>query len=489
MASFMSSLLQVISPKKRGKKGGQAETSTFDRNAQDGVITAPLYREHTQDLFETRQINDSRDLMETLFEHDPDVSAALNAFLTLANTPMVITVRNFEGEIDREGLKTVDQIVTKLCRQLDYSLGFQSKSDFETLNSEFRFMALLRGTICSELVLNKALEPDNLRHIDARTIKWVEKASGEYKPIQESPNGDTEINLDIPTFFTAFFRRNPSKIYTKSFFVSSINTIAARHSVINDLYRIMRITGFPRVDVTVIEEVLRKNAPQSAQNDENSMREFINGELGRITNAFANVRSDQAMVHTDSIQPKIINDKNPAASLQVGEVIEVLNAQNQAALKSMGTILGRGQSGTNTASTEARLFSMSADELNVPVAEIWSKVLTFALNLSGVQGIVHCKFAKSEMRPETELEPQFVAKSARLKQDLSLGLITDDEYHLKMYGRIKPEQAPELSGTGFMDQAKAEVDVSDISPNDDPLGQSITPDGNKIANSNGVKTS
>ena len=39
----------------------------------------------------------------------------------------------------------------------------------------------------------------------------------------------------------------------------------------------------------------------------------------------------------------------------------------------------------------------------------------------------------------------------RLQKDLSLGLITDDEYHWSMYNRPKPANAPELSGTGFLE--------------------------------------
>ena len=81
-------------------------------------------------------------------------------------------------------------------------------------------------------------------------------------------------------------------------------------------------------------------------------------------------------------------------------------------------------------------------------------------------------------------------RAARLKADLSLGLITDDEYHLQMYGRLAPDSAPVLQGTGFdlpAGPSPLAENAQNISPNSDPLGRSVTPDGNKMAKSNGIK--
>lgn len=89
------------------------------------------------------------------------------------------------------------------------------------------------------------------------------------------------------------------------------------------------------------------------------------------------------------------------------------------------------------------------------------------------------------MRPDTELEPQLVVRQSRLLQDLSLGIITDEEYHLKMYNRLPPPSAPKLSGTGF--NSKQETKAADVSPNSDPLGRAVSPEGSKVAKDNKVK--
>ena len=71
---------------------------------------------------------------------------------------------------------------------------------------------------------------------------------------------------------------------------------------------------------------------------------------------------------------------------------------------------------------------------------------------------------------------ELTLKSARLRQDLSLGLISDSEYHMAIYNRLAPDGAPELSGTGFMPVTGASVDADGVTPNSDPLGRSMVPD-------------
>ena len=182
---------------------------------------------------------------------------------------------------------------------------------------------------------------------------------------------------------------------------------------------------------------------------------FVNGVINNVTSKFSNINPTQPLVHTDSLEIGVLSTKQGGGSqsqIDIRPVIEVLNAQNQSALKSVATVLGRGASGVNTASVEAQIFSMQAGEINEPIADVWSQLLTFALRLSGSQSFVEVYFDKPEMRPPNELEPAQTQKQARLLKDLSLGLISDEEYHLQMYNRPKPESSPLLSGTGFYEK-------------------------------------
>jgi hypothetical protein len=488
MAGLGSAILSIIAPKSKAKSGGVSATGTYNPQQSQNVLTAPNYQDHLTDIFSSRQADDARTLIMSLLVHDPDMSAAVHGYLTMANTKMVTLVRDLDGQIDAEATKALMQRIKFMTAPTDYTKGFQMKQTVEQWCEEIRYMILARGGAGIELIMDEKMLPADLRNVDLNSVEWFEKKPGEYKPRQKVSGMTDGINLDIPTFFVAFYRQNPTTIYSNSPFVATINTIAARQQVINDLYRIMQYTGYPRMEVKVVEEVLRKNMPTNVKLDETKQKEWINARMSEIQNSVTDIRADTVFVHMDSVEPGIMNDKAPGAGIDISKVIETLNAQNQAGLKTMATVIGRGASGVNTGSVEARLASMYADELNGPVAAILANVFSFMIHQDGFQGFAEVEFVKGELRPELELEPQLTMRQSRLLTDLSHGLITDLEYHLQMYHRLPPDGAPELSGTGFMNPAPAGGGRADeVTPNSDPLGRSLAPEGSKMAKSNQVK--
>jgi hypothetical protein len=462
-------------------------TATHNPTSSQNVLTVPTYRDHLSTLADNRISQTSQELLKSMFKHDPDASATVGSYLTLADTELTMVVRDAGGQIDIAASKQLPALVKALTMPTNYLNGFQLKTGMALLLQEMRYMVMLRGAIGNELVFDKKLVPTRLQHVDMASVQWFEKSSGEYKPSQRVAGKNDLVSLDFPSFFVSYHRRDPTSIYGTSDFVSVINTAAARTQVVNDLYRIMTITGFPRMDITVLEEVMEANMPVSIKDaaDPNIRRQWVAEQMSAISSTFANLRADQSFVHTDSVEAKILNDKNPGAALDIGNVIDVLNAQNQAALKTMSTVIGRGQGGAGVASVEARLAAMNADQLNVPVKAQLDQALTFLINVYGIQGFVDCTFAPAELRPRLELEAQMSLKASRMLNDLSLGIITDEEYHLALYKRLPPEGSEELSGTGFMAAAEGAVDASDVTPNDDPMGRSLTGEGAKAAKGNG----
>lgn len=483
--------LAVVLPKKRANPKGVGSTPTYNAQNPDQLLTVPNYREHTTDIFNSRASDDSRTLLQNLFKHDPDVSASVNAYLTVASSaePWWV-VKDPQGQLDSQGQDQVNLIIQSLFTKYDYSLGFQLKPDMASFFNELRYMLLLRGGIGTELILDKTMVPTELRHIDLSTVQWRETESGKLKPVQLPAGSSDEINLDIPTFFVNFLKRDPTGVYSYSPFVSAINTIAARQQIVNDLYRIMRKTGYPRMHIEVVEEVLRKNAPPVARQDEAEMNTWMQARLQEIATNVATLSVDQAFVHTDAVQPSMMNERSPGVAVDITPMIEMFNDQNQAALKTMATIIGRGDKGVNTASVESRIFSMHADALNMPISQFMSEVLTLALRMAGSQSRVEFGFDKVELRPDLELEPQRTMKQNRLLMLLSEGLISDNDFHWEMFGQPKPANIQELSGTKFFN-AKASDGALDGTTTADPSGdarqqgnsmdRANTPDGSGAA--------
>ena len=475
MAGFdiLSKIGDVILPK-GFKNGGVALTPNYNSQQSQQALTLPDTDNHLRDLLNER-VNDSDvDLIARLMVYDPDVSAAVAAYLTLSNTQMRYLVKTPEGVLDPQGTAQITQILTKIGYVSDYSLGFSMPRSIKTRNEQLRYMLLKRGSISLELILDQKFGLVDARNIDTNTLEWYELKKGHMTPKQKQ--GNDTIDLNIPTYFYAAHRQDPSSPYSKSNFISVINTVYARLQIIGDLYDIMQVTGYPRMTIKLLEDTIVKNMSETDRRDEKKRITFINSIVNDVTQKFGAIRPTQPIVHTDSIEVETLNTSasGGGAAIDINPVIDVLNAQNQAALKSVATVLGRGVAGVNTASVEAQIFSMQAAELNEPLAEVWSQLLTFAIRISGSQNYVEVYFDKPEMRPPNELEPAWIQKQARLQKDLSLGIISDDEYHLAMYNRPKPPNTPELSGTRFLDK-KAEGDSENTEGSDSAAAKSNTP--------------
>ena len=85
-SATLNKVTQLILPKKKANEKGVSYTSTFNPTATATVLSAPNFRNHLTDIFSTRVTSDSRALMKDLVKFDPDVSATIHAFLTVANT-------------------------------------------------------------------------------------------------------------------------------------------------------------------------------------------------------------------------------------------------------------------------------------------------------------------------------------------------------------------------------------------------------------------
>ena len=484
--NLASALVEFVLPKKKNKAGGLAFTDSY-KPGQANTLALPEYQQYLSDIQDDRLSDDEYDLIDKLFINDPDCSAALNAYLTLSDTPYQMLVYNQEGELDKDGIKLAESIMNSLFSINDYSLGYQMKPSFREFKDEQGWMLLSRGTIGAELVYDKAMRPSSIRVVDMAYVKFTERKNGEYKPIQKTKNGNEEIDLDIPTFFTTKYRQSPTTPYAHSFFAAAINTIASRAKIINDLYRIMNYTGYPRIEVKVMEEVLMKNCPKAYQDDESKKASWVNEQLTNITNRFVTLQPTSPIVHTDSAEVSIINEKMAGASLQVSEIIDMLNAQNQAGLKVVATVLGRGEAGVNTASTETIIFSKSADAFNRPMEDIMSRILTLALRIAGFEGYCEFKFEPVELRPALELENQKTMLQSRLLQQLNYGLITDDEFHLRVNGELAADGVPELSGTRFLDESTNETDTTDPEADRSSLNRELAGENKNASKSNGVR--
>lgn len=94
------------------KTGGAALAPSYDPQQTDQVITSLETNKHLRDLLDERVSTEDDDLIETLMQYDPDVGAAVGAYLTLSNTEMRYVARTPEGEIDSDAIEKISTLLT-----------------------------------------------------------------------------------------------------------------------------------------------------------------------------------------------------------------------------------------------------------------------------------------------------------------------------------------------------------------------------------------
>lgn len=487
----LNQVASIILPKNL-PSGSVSSTPTFSTSSSDQALPTPDRQSHTKDILDYRQSTNDSDIVKDLAKTDSDVSTTVSSYLAVANTKMAFVCNDISGAVDRNAQALVNQILLNLTTTLDYSSGFTGDKSLESYNALLRYQILVSGACCGELIQNKKVALNVLsdfRLVNPDSLEWYEKTVGRLTPVQKSSDG-SDIDLDIPTFFYSSHHQDPNSAYAVSPFVSVINSIYARKRIIEDLYRMMSINGYPRIKIKVLEETIMKYAPEEVKRgDQVKKQNYLQSYISVIQNAYSNVKSDQPLVFTDSYDVDVLETKG-VLSLDITPIISILNSQNQTALKIVGTILGRGENGVNTASAETRVFLKNVEDLNSTVARLWSQALTFALRLSGSSSYVKVFFEKPSFNSEVEDAPKKVVNQSILQKDLSLGIITDDEYCLAMWGRLSLPNAPVLSGTGFLN-SKGLTEV--VNTPNDPKGQpdsyqrSGDPDSSNVSNDNNVK--
>lgn len=449
---------------------GKAKTAvpsapkSVDPDTKDGDVYSPTAFSMYQDVGNLRNLGDEHEVIKQLQRYDPDTANAIWATLRFAATPLSIIYKNDKGEFDADKTKEF-----KMLLKANWLISTNDPSA-EELSDQIMRQLFLYGATGLEVVLNEFKYPTKFVLVKNKNVLWRMK-KGKYVPFQKKPGGNGEINLDIPTFFFQVLDKDPDEASSESPLLPAIQAIVFKQQVIGDIQRVLKRTGYPRLKVTVLEEVLRKNAPTKVRGDDKLLAKWLSEQKSAIGTELAKVKPEDAVVIFDSLEIDTLENKN-ASSVDFRPIMEILDSQVVSALKSLPSILGKGKGGSqNIASVEAMVFLNTPRFLQMRSAKLLSQAFTMTARLAGMKGYIEVEHEHINLRPELELEPQRLARQNRILQLQSFGHIDDSEAALALGIEHLPTE--ELAGTQFL-TGGPEVDTENISPNSDPLGRSIT---------------
>lgn len=418
--------------------------------------------------------------MRSLSEVDGLVSAVNVNYIATATTDYQINAyTTWTNEFSREGLLAAETIISGMDTLWNYTKGYQDKRSITTTSQTAMLEVMLTGGVAGELVLDQNKFPSHVALFPYDSIIWKSDGKGGRYPAQTT-SGE-EIELNYPNVFVSEMLKSADRLYALPMTHSGVKQLIQYTGFLEDMQRVLRRNGQPRVLAKLDYEKVLNSAPPTIRNDPQKLSTYLDQVRSDVEILLSSVEPEDAIVFYDVAEIESMSSDGEKRDYK--ELLSELSGLSASALKSNPSALGLRVAGgsQNIASTEAMLSMKIARLIQLPVEELFSRALTLAVRLYGIDCYIKFKFREIDLRPKAELEAHLAIRQNRVLELLSLGRITDDEAQTMLDLTSLPETAEDLSGTGFYG-AKAPDTVPASGTNS--RNNQISPDG---PNSSGGK--
>lgn len=446
----VAALLPPTDPIKPPKGGGTAFPGYLKNTAK---TTSQLPKQGFDvanvDLTATyRQGADTPTIIRNLARVSPELSAAVAANIRVGIPEKYIAVaRNPDGSFNRDATQLALQLLRQMDTMPDYFNGFSHVSSLRATAEALAKEMQIGGAMMMELVLDKNRLPFQFAPIPVSSIVLFPDDKG-LSPFQKV--GGTLISLDLPTIFYTALDADLLDAYPQSPLESAVQPVLGSTTFLSDLRRLCQRHVYKQLDVLIDEEKLMKRIPLAIQHDPTQVATYLNAVIAEISSALNNKTVEEALVHYDFFTLEYIQGDTGDTPGTFDTVRGILDTKIATASRTPPSVIGMGSTTQNVSSTETAMFLITANgTVRLKLQEIFSKALTLAVRLFGLDVTVQFEYDDIELRPQSELEAFMSMRQSRLLTQLSFGFITDDEYCLYTTGQLTPPGFKSLTGTLF----------------------------------------
>jgi hypothetical protein len=314
-----------------------------------------------------------------------------------------------------------------------------------------------------ELVLDKTRLPSQFAPVPVSNLIFYEDGKGT-KPVQKV--GGDEIDLDIATFFYVALDPSLYDVYPQSPMESALQPVLAATTFLSDMRKLCARHIYKRYDISINEEKLRERMPEDVAADPELTSAWLNTVIADIDSVITDLGVDEALVHYDFFEIKYIEGDGGDTPATFDTVNTLLAGKIATATKTPPSVLGMGSSTQNVASTETLMFMMMANgTIRLKLQELYSKALTLAVRLMGLDVTVEFEFDEIELRPANEMQAFRAMRYENLTNLVSIGWMTDEEACLRLTGNLPQNGYTVKWDTNFKNPAPAEADGGDPAAN------------------------
>lgn len=449
---------QVVMPKKVPTKVLSAPAQGVKGSGQD--VKRPESMNRQLQVGDIRAETDVVKAIRRLSTDERFMSNAVFSIVHLALTEFRAEgYNNLTGEFDQGVTDAVRQIMVNMDTLTDYTQKFVKKPTIrQFLETALREVAL-SGAVAAELVLNKNGFPDYLQAVAYESLTYVTKNNNMIFPKQKpSSGGGDDIQLDIANFFISELNLGADETYSTPMYKSALIDTFQNSDFVDDMRRVVFKSGHSRLVVKLNADKVKASAPEETAADEEKLMRYMSAVQSQVQEAVGALRPEDSIVVYDSMDVDVA-DIGGVKSDYV-PLMQQMNNMQATSLKAPPSILGiRSEGSQSLANSETLVYLKIAKSLHGPVCDLMSRALTLSVRLMGIEGYVKFKLDPIELRPEGEREAYKQLRQKRILEQLSLGIITDQQACLELDTPYNAGMPP-LSGTRFYDKQGNSTSVS-----------------------------
>ncbi|KAA8782521.1 hypothetical protein EC604_01490 [Paenibacillus amylolyticus] len=418
--SFANSVLPAAV--KRQMMGIGRMTSPRSSNGWDIFNWLPKKYQSTHNIDLTKlQNHTAEELLEILISVHPDISHALYNFLRMGDTALSFTAKKQSGSDDKSGQKALDSIKNMLDSPLP-SPGYLHGRSLDKLDTIQRMMIMVRGACAGEVVLNdRCNDVIDIIPVDPATI-WFRRENGtdrlvpwQYVKNPRPRSGEEWFGqykkIDTPTFIYEEFDPMVDDPYGRTPILPVLQAVFFHLQVLQDLKAVVHNQGYPRLDISVVEEILLKNMPNQYKNNPEGQQRWLTERMTELMGHFNSLNPDDAMIHWDSVKVEYLKGGNSGPMIDIKKLIDIIDTQMATGLKTLLTLLSRHQGSTETySSVDTQIYIKSVESARNVTKRFWKRAFSMAARVRGVQTLVEADYAPIDLRSEMERERDLRAK-------------------------------------------------------------------------------
>lgn len=402
-------------------------------------------------------------LLQELCATNPELAASVDGYVRTAITPRyIVKVRNRDQTFNPEATRTLMTWLDNIERIGNYEEGFAPMRTVRSVSESLAIELRQFGSCAMELVLDKSRLPWFMLPVGTRDLKWFPDPGGKWA-VPHQTVGGVDVSLDVATFFYASLDQSLYTAYSSLPLESAIQPVQFALQFINDVRRVVRTAIHPRVKISLSQEELRKLMPPDAAATAEGTLDFINECIDQVVDRINGLEPEDALVMLDTMDAEIMDRGNTSLDSEYATMKSMIDGMIASGSKTLPNVLGKGDGSQSTASVQAMLFLIAVrGGVQAKLNEIWSRSLTLAMRLLGLDVTVEFAFEDINLRPELELEGFKAQKQSRILDLLSLGFISDEEASIELTGKLPSGTiASPLSGTMFRSGAGTDPNATD----------------------------